>query len=125
MRHAAAGPPGPHGLPTVPANEVQAQSIESSLDDPRVPLTLQEASAATADTAAAAAAAEPTDLPALHRLAWLSQERPLVEERLDGLAAKLAPAGRAVDALQQLVKHIEEEQVGGGTWAERWSFALL
>lgn len=109
----------------MPANEVQAQSIESSLDDPRVPLTLQEASAATADTAAAAAAAEPTDLPALHRLAWLSQERPLVEERLDGLAAKLAPAGRAVDALQQLVKHIEEEQVGGGTWAERWSFALL
>lgn len=76
--------------------------------------TVQEASTATADTAAAAAAADATDLPALHRLAWLSKETPLVEERLDGIATKLAPAGEAVEALQQLVKQIEEEQVGIG-----------
>jgi exonuclease VII small subunit len=70
----------------------------------------QEVSTATADTAAAAAAADPTDLPALHRLAWLSKETPLVEERVEGVAAKLAPAGEAVEALQQLVKRIEQEQ---------------
>ena len=85
-----------------------ATALRSSLP---TSLPAQEASKATADTAAAAAAADAADLPDLHRLAWLSRERPLVEERLEGVGSKLAPAGQAVEALQGLVQRIEEERV--------------
>ncbi len=72
----------------------------------------QEASAATADASSQLAATDATDREGLHRLGWLAEQRPLVEQRLAAVGSSLeAPAGAATAALQQLRQRIEEQCV--------------
>ena len=60
-----------------------------------------------------AAADEAADPERWHRLSWLSQQHPLVEERLQGLGGKLEAMPAAAASLQGLVRLIEEDKVGG------------
>lgn len=74
--------------------------------------SLQEASQATADAAKQLAAADQgADPQAWHRLAWLSEQQPLVEARIADVGGKLAPAAGSVEALQALLRRIEDEKV--------------
>ena len=70
----------------------------------------QEASEATADASTQLASADHGDKEALHRLAWLAEQQPLVEERLAAVGGRVAPpAGAAIAALQALAQRIEGE----------------
>ncbi len=69
---------------------------------------MQAAGAATAGAAAELAAADRGDKEGLHRLAWLAEQRPLVEQRLAAVHGRVAgPAASAVAALQALLDGIE------------------
>eukprot|EP00887_Chlorella_sp_A99_P002670 scaffold6.g2670.t1 len=60
---------------------------------------------------AAAAAADPAaDPERLHLLAWLSEQLPGAEARLEGVAAHVAPVLEAVEGLRDLVGFIERER---------------
>ena len=72
----------------------------------------REASAAADDASSQLAGATAEDKEGLHRLAWLSEQLPLAEQRLAAVSSSLeAPAGAASAALRQLRQRIEEECV--------------
>ena len=73
-----------------------------------------EAAAATAANGAKAEAADVSEGEAWHRLAWLSEQLPLVEGRLGDVGGKLAPAAPAVAELQALVQRIETDEARRG-----------
>lgn len=66
-----------------------------------------------ADHDARAAAADQAANPeAWHGLAWLSEQYPLVEGRLQDVGARLASTAGNIVALQALVQRIEDDKVG-------------
>ncbi len=70
----------------------------------------QDAGTAAAAASEQLAAADRGDKEGLHRLAWLAEQRPLVEQRLAAVHGRVAgPAATAVVALQALAERIEGE----------------
>ena len=69
---------------------------------------MQVAGAATAQAADELSTADRSDKEGLHRLAWLAEQHPLVEQRLAAVSGRVAaPAATAVAALQALLGSIE------------------
>lgn len=77
---------------------------------PLVPTPLlQEVSQARADAHTQLASADTADKEGLHRLAWLSEQYPVVEGRLEDVADQVAPpVGAAATALQDLLQRVQD-----------------